>query len=89
MFFDRYEIHIQAFVDFINATAIIFKSSSSQNINQHEVLKNKKQKTKTNGTYDFHKISTKIKKSPIFTKIICFQDVPIFFLYFVKHFGNR
>ena len=34
MFFDRYEIHIQAFVDFINAIAIIPKSSSSQNIIQ-------------------------------------------------------
>ena len=32
MFFDRYEIHIQAFVDFINGKLIIFRSSSSQNI---------------------------------------------------------
>ena len=30
--FDRYEIHIQAFVDFIDAIAIISKSSSSQSI---------------------------------------------------------
>ena len=45
------EIHIQAFVDFINAIVIIFKSSSSQNINQNEVLKTKRQ--------DFHKISQK------------------------------
>ena len=29
--FDRYEIHIQPFVDFIDAKAIIFKSSSPQN----------------------------------------------------------
>ena len=31
MFFDRCEIHIQAFLDFISAIAIIFKSSSPQN----------------------------------------------------------
>ena len=31
MFFDRYEIHIQAFVDFINGKLIIFRSSSPQN----------------------------------------------------------
>ena len=31
MFFDRYEIHIQAFVHFINGKLIIFRSSSSQN----------------------------------------------------------
>ena len=27
MFFDRHEIHIQAFVDFINGQVIIFRSS--------------------------------------------------------------
>ena len=32
MFFDRNEIHIQAFVDFINGKLIIFQSSSPQNI---------------------------------------------------------
>ena len=46
MCFDRYEIHIQAFHDLINAIAIIFKSSSSQNINQNEVLNSLKEKTK-------------------------------------------
>ena len=30
MFFDRNEIHIQAFVDFINGKLIIFQSSSPQ-----------------------------------------------------------
>ena len=30
MFFDRNEIHIQAFVDFINGKLIIFRSSSPQ-----------------------------------------------------------
>ena len=29
--FDRYEIHIQAFLDSINGKIIIFRSSSSQN----------------------------------------------------------
>ena len=31
MFFDRYEIHIQAFVDFIKGELIIFQSSSPRN----------------------------------------------------------
>ena len=39
MVFDRYEIHIQAFVPFINAMAIISKSSSSEDMIQKEVLK--------------------------------------------------
>ena len=30
MFFDRNEIHIQAFVDFMNGKLIIFRSSSPQ-----------------------------------------------------------
>ena len=30
MFFDRNEIHLQAFVDFINGKLIIFQSSSPQ-----------------------------------------------------------
>ena len=34
MFFDRNEIHIQAFVDFINGKLIIFQSSSPQNVFQ-------------------------------------------------------
>ena len=32
MFFDRYEIHIQAFLLFINGKLIIFQSSSPPNI---------------------------------------------------------
>ena len=39
MFFDRNEIHIQAFVDFINGKLIIFRSSSSQYIFIHDILK--------------------------------------------------
>ena len=38
MFFDRYEIHIQAFGDFIYAKWIIFRSSFSQNMIENEVL---------------------------------------------------
>ena len=37
--FDRYEIHIQAFVDFINGKLIIFQSSSPQNIFKKYILK--------------------------------------------------
>ena len=39
MFFDRYEIHIQAFVDFINGKLIIFQSSSPQNHFEHTYSK--------------------------------------------------
>ena len=40
MFFDRYEIHIQAFVDFINGKLIIFNSSSPWNYFEHTYSKN-------------------------------------------------
>ena len=44
MFFDRYEIHIQAFVDFINGKLIIFQSSSPQNIIWEIYIQNNFQK---------------------------------------------
>ena len=37
--FDRYEIHVQAFVDFINGKSIIFRSSSPQNYFKKYILK--------------------------------------------------
>ena len=39
MFFDRYEIHIQAFVDFINGKLIICQSSAPQNYFKKYILK--------------------------------------------------
>ena len=39
MFFDRYEIHIQAFVHFIDGKCIIFQSSSPQNYFKKYILK--------------------------------------------------
>ena len=39
MFFDRYEIHIQAFLLFINGKLIIFQSSSPQNYFKTYILK--------------------------------------------------
>ena len=82
MFFDRYEIHIQAFVDLINGRFIIFKSSSSENIIQKEVKqKNTVHRTfKTSQKIDF--VESRIYKDNMF------QDVPIFFLYSLKHFVN-
>ena len=89
MFSDRYEIHIQAFVDFINAIAIILKSSSSQNMIQTKVLKFSKNthENKNNGTPDFQQ-KTKLSKhlgSQIY-KNNMFHDVPIIFLYCLKYF---
>ena len=43
MFFDRYEIHIQAFVDVINGKLIIFRSSSPQNCFEDIYSKNRYQ----------------------------------------------
>ena len=40
MFFDRYEIHIQAFVHSNNGILIIFKSSSPQNYFKKYILEN-------------------------------------------------
>ena len=39
MFFDRYEIRIQAFADFIHGKLIIFRSSSPQNYFRKYILK--------------------------------------------------
>ena len=75
MVFDRYEIHIQAFEDFINAIVVIFRSSSSQFMIKDEVLKN---------THDFQKT----KNDSLIYKDNISQDVPIIFLYDLKHFGN-
>ena len=41
MFFDRYEIHIQAFVHFINGKLIICRSSSPQNYFEDIYSKNR------------------------------------------------
>jgi hypothetical protein len=42
MFFDRYEIHIQASLDFIDGKFIIFRSSSSQKLKFPHYLYRKK-----------------------------------------------
>ena len=46
MFFDRYEMHIQAFVHFMNGNSIIFQSSSPQK-NKEYVFTISQQKSKT------------------------------------------
>ena len=52
MFFDRYVIHIQAFVDFINGQLIIFRSSSPQNYAQNIYAHFHNKKT---GKHDTHR----------------------------------
>ena len=86
MFFDRSEIHIQAFVYLINAIDIIFRSSSSEVYisNEYSFFTNKNETNKTVRRPSKHFAFL----MSIFSKIICFQDVPIFFLYSLKHFGH-
>ena len=38
VFFDKYEIHIQVFVDLINGKIMLFRSSSPQNIRTNDAL---------------------------------------------------
>ena len=57
MFVDSYEIHIQAFVDFINAFAIIYKSSSSENMIQNEVRTNCVQRFRQNENKSMFRLS--------------------------------
>ena len=76
MFFDRYEIHIPAFLDFIKPIFIIFRSSASQNyfknrysfFVKNEILIVSKQKT----WYPWHTFLQNISifLSLIFTNII-------------------
>jgi len=51
MFFDRYEIHIQAFVHFINAKLIMFQSSSPQKYFKNVYSTSQKQKTNEQQTH--------------------------------------
>ena len=82
--FLRYEIHIQAFWDFIWCKSYHFRSSSSHFMNEDEVhIKNKWyidvrfSRNKSNLLF------------PIFTTIICSQDVPIFSWCFEAFWYNK
>ena len=86
--FDRYEIHIQAFVHFIDGKLIISNPHLRQK-NKGYVLKipeTKKEKLWYLGHTIFENV--RVFLSPISTNIICFQDDSIIFLYPLKHFGN-
>ena len=85
-FLDRYEIHIQDFWDFINACFIIsdphlhkswYKWGTDFCLQKAVNRLSNKFKTKTHILI------------PIFTKLICCRDAPIFFLYLLKYFGNK
>ena len=90
MFFDTNEIHIQAFVDFINGKLIIFQSSSPQkyfediySTNIYKIytkyIQNIDPKINSkNGGFAFRKFSKILIVRH--GKIIFFQDVPIYFL---------
>ena len=93
MFFDRYEIHIQAFLYFINGKLSFSDPHLHQNIfkvcTQNSTIK--KRTTQTNNMVPrthcflehFRFFESHIDKDNIS------QDVPILFLCFLKHFGNR
>ena len=89
MFFDRYEIHIQAFVDFINGKLIIFRSSSSQNIickfNIFKISKFQDFKiSKVQKVGYTHVLKFSDFLILRFPYIIFFHDVPIYFLIFFE-----
>ena len=90
---DRYEIHIQALVGFINWKLIIFQSSSPQNYFEKYVIVFTKKRTKPGRkSNDMVPRTYKLPKKYFFEihidKIIYFQDGSIIFLYCLKHFGN-
>ena len=76
--FDRYEIHIQGFVHFINRKLSIFQSSSPQTYfkNMYSNSHNTKTNKKRNTWYIGHTCSN----------IFCGS---IIFLYCLKHFCNK
>ena len=94
--FDRYEIHIQAFIHFINGKSITFQSSSPQkyvekmysfvHTPKNETINLKKTKNRVPRTYIFRKKSNfcevQIVKHNIFPRWFHI------FLAFLKHFGN-
>ena len=55
MLFDRYEIHIQAFGDFIYAKIIISRSSSSQSYIKFDIKIQEKQQIKKQCAYALRK----------------------------------
>ena len=85
MFFDRYEIHIQAFLLFINGKLIIFNSHLHKSICKictQKITIKSETKIEQNwylGDTDFDNFRKFM--SPVLTNIIYFQNVSIFFLY--------
>ena len=89
---DRYEIHIQAFVDFINGKLIICQSSSPQKYFEKYILKIFQQKQhifRNNGGYAFQKNETLWIFRFSCMKIICSNDHSTFFLISLKGFGSN
>ena len=93
MFSDRYEIHIQAFVDFIKPIFMFFFDPHLR------LFKISKFHSFTISKFQDFEISKAQKVGCthvpkfwiflflIFPKIMFFQDVPIYFLIFLKYFG--
>ena len=73
-FFDRYGIHIQAFVDFVNGKLIVFQSSSPQTYfkNMYSISHKKSRNEDENTWYLVHTIFEHVQQnvSPRLTQII-------------------
>ena len=97
MFFDRYEIHIQAFVDFINGKWMSGHSSSSTfhdfQISSFLIIKNPGTltfKNSENGQLRFPKLcffDSQISTTNIFVEIS--REVPCFFSIFLEVFWSN
>ena len=93
MFFDRYEIHIQALVGFIHGKLIIFNPPLRKNIFKictQQITRKSEQKRETNRTiwYPGHTDFGNFRnfESPILTNIIFSKDDSIFVLVFCEAF---
>ena len=98
MFFDRYEINIQAFLYFIKGKLIIFRSSSSRNIILRwyilKILFNNKFTKKSKNMFQKWWVCLSKKRQCSKFQIlryenIFFNDDSIRFLYFLKYSGNN
>ena len=102
MLLDRNEIHIQAFVDFINGKLMSGHSSSSTFhdfiiSSYSKINKKKKEKQKQKNKGSQKNLEVRYTGFPEFlrfsdsqiSQIHIFKDVPIFFLYSLKYFDDN
>ena len=86
--FDRYEIHIQAFLYFINGKLIISNHHLHKSFFHNMYRKPQKMKKTEHGTYDIQSFDVFFRNllSPRLTKMIFIQADSIIFLVFAEAF---